>query len=61
MLVLSRKKEESIVIGSNVVVKVLEIRDSKVKLGIEAPSDMSVHRKEVWLAIQREKEGKDKQ
>jgi len=54
MLVLSRKKNESIVIGENVVVTVIEIRGDKVRLGIEAPRDVAVHRKEVLEAILRE-------
>ncbi len=54
MLVLSRKKNESIVIGENVVVTVIEIRGDKVRLGIDAPKDVAVHRKEVMEAILRE-------
>lgn len=54
MLVLSRKKNESIVIGENVVVTVIEIRGDKVRLGIEAPKDVAVHRKEIMEAILRE-------
>ena len=51
MLVLSRKKNESIVIDHNIVVTVVEIRGDKVRLGIEAPKDVSVHRQEVYDAI----------
>lgn len=47
MLVLSRKKQESIVINKNIVVRVVEIRGDKVRLGIEAPKDVPVHRHEV--------------
>jgi len=47
MLVLSRKENESIVIDENIVVTVVEIRGDKVRLGIEAPRDVPVHRKEV--------------
>lgn len=54
MLVLSRKKNESIVIGENVVVTVIDIRGDKVRLGIEAPKEVAVHRKEVMEAILRE-------
>ena len=54
MLVLSRKKNESIVVGGEVVVTVVEIRGDKVRLGIEAPKEVTVHRKEVHEAIQRE-------
>jgi len=57
MLVLSRHREEVIVIGEDpnvVTVKVLEIRGDKVRLGIEAPPGVSVHRQEVYDAIRRE-------
>lgn len=51
MLVLSRKKNESIVIYDNITVTVIEIRGDKVRLGIDAPKDVSVHRREVYDAI----------
>lgn len=51
MLVLSRKKEESIVINKDVVVTVLEIKGDRVRLGIEAPQEVGVHRYEVWKEI----------
>jgi len=51
MIVLARKKNESIVLGNNVVVTVLEIRGDRVRLKIEAPPEMPVHRQEVWDAI----------
>ena len=54
MLVLSRKRDEQIVISDNIVVTVVDIRGDKVRLGIEAPKDISVHRQEVFDAIQRE-------
>lgn len=54
MLVLSRTRDESIIIGDNVVVTVVDIRGDKVKLGIEAPQDVTVHRREVYEAIRRE-------
>jgi len=54
MLVLSRQRDESIMIGDNVVVTVVDIRGDKVRLGIEAPSEIPVHRQEVYEAIQRE-------
>jgi carbon storage regulator len=54
MLVLSRKKDESVVINGNIVVTVAGIRGDKVRLGIQAPADVPVHRLEVWEAIQRE-------
>lgn len=53
MLVLSRKCNEKIIINQDVVVTVVEIRGDKVRLGIEAPRDISVHRSEVYEAIQR--------
>ena len=51
MLVLSRKKDESIVINNDIVITVVEIRGDKVRLGIVAPKDVSVHREEVYEAI----------
>lgn len=54
MLVLSRQRDESIVIGENVVVTIVDIRGDKVRLGIEAPGEVPVHRQEVYDAIQRE-------
>lgn len=57
MLVLSRKKNESIDIGNDVVVTILEIRGDKVRLGIEAPKEVPVHRREVYEAIQRKEKG----
>jgi carbon storage regulator len=51
MLVLSRKKNESIVINNDVIVTVVEIRGDKVRLGIVAPKDVPVHRQEVYEAI----------
>ena len=54
MLVLSRHRDESIIIGDNVVVTIVDIRGDKVRLGINAPQDIPVHRQEVYEAIQRE-------
>ena len=51
MLVLSRKKNEQIVIDENVVVTIVQIRGDKVRVGIEAPKDVPVHRKEVHEAM----------
>ena len=51
MLVLSRKKNESIVIDNEIVITVVEIRGDKVRLGIVAPKDVAVHRQEVYEAI----------
>ena len=59
MLVLSRKRDEDIVIGGTVVIRVVDIRGDKVRLGIEAPAEMPVHRREVWEAIERERRNKD--
>jgi carbon storage regulator len=53
MLVLTRKKNETIVIGENIVVMVIDIRGDKVRLGIDAPKEVSVHRHEVYEAIKR--------
>ncbi len=57
MLVLSRKKDEKIIIGENITLMVIEIRGDKVRLGIDAPKEVSVHREEVYNAIQRERNG----
>ena len=54
MLVLSRKRDERIVINDNIVITVVEIRGDKVRLGIEAPVEMPVHRQEVYDALRRE-------
>ena len=54
MLVLSRRRDESIVIGENIVLTIVDIRRDKVRLGIEAPEEIPVHRREVHEAIQRE-------
>ena len=54
MLVLSRQRDESIIIGDDVVVTVVDVRGDKVRLGIDAPIEISVHRREVYEAIQRE-------
>jgi carbon storage regulator len=53
MLVLSRKKNESIVINNDITIVVVEIRGDKVRLGIEAPKEVPVHRQEVYDAIHR--------
>jgi len=53
MLVLSRKKNESIVINNDITIVVVEIRGDKVRLGIEAPKEVPVHRREVYDAIKR--------
>lgn len=61
MLVLSRQKDESIIIGDDVEVTIVDVRGDKVRLGISAPRSISVHRKEVYDAIQREKKQKAKE
>jgi carbon storage regulator len=53
MLVLSRKRDERIVIGDNIVITVVEVRGDKVRLGIEAPTEVPVHRQEVLEAMRR--------
>ena len=55
MLVLSRQRDESIMIGDDVEVTIVDVRGDKVRLGINAPREISVHRKEIYEAIQREK------
>jgi len=59
MLVLSRKKNESIVINNDIKIVVVEIRGDKVRLGVEAPREVPVHRREVYDAIQRSLESGD--
>lgn len=54
MLILTRKKDESIVIGNDIVIKVVDVEEGRVRLGISAPGDVSIHRYEVYEAIQRE-------
>ena len=61
MLVLSRKKDEKIVIGDKITIMVIEIRGDKVRLGIDAPRDITVHREEVYEAIKREQNEQNKQ
>lgn len=55
MLVLSRQRGETIMIGCDIEVSVVDIRGDKVRLGITAPKQMSIHREEVWRAIESEK------
>ena len=54
MLVLSRQKDESIMVGDNVEITIVDVRGDKVRLGITAPREIAVHRKEVFEAIKRE-------
>lgn len=54
MLVLSRKKNESIMIGDNIELTIIEIQGDQVRIGIKAPKNISIHRKELFLEIQEE-------
>ena len=56
MLVLSRHRDESIMIGDDIVITVVDIRGDKVRLGIQAPTNVPVHREEIYEAIKRETE-----
>jgi len=60
MLVLSRQKDESIMIGDEVEITIVDVRGDKVRLGINAPRSIAVHRREIYDAIQREKAAKAK-
>jgi carbon storage regulator len=61
MLVLSRQKDESIMIGNDVEVTIVDVRGDKVRLGISAPKNVPVHRREVYDSIQRENAAKKQQ
>ena len=61
MLVLSRQKDESIMIGDDVEITIVDVRGDKVRLGINAPRNIAVHRKEIYIAIQKEKENNEQQ
>lgn len=54
MLVLSRQSDETIIIGDNIRVTIVEVRGDKVRIGIDAPRDVSVHRQEIYDAIRKE-------
>lgn len=54
MLVLSRYKDQSIYIGDDIVITVVDVRGDRIRLGIEAPSDVPVHRQEIYEAIKKE-------
>ncbi|MEZ6061311.1 MAG: carbon storage regulator CsrA [Planctomycetaceae bacterium] len=56
MLVLSRQRDETIVIGDSIRITIVEVRGDKVRIGIDAPRDVTVHRQEVYDAIKRELE-----
>jgi carbon storage regulator len=59
MLVLTRKCDEKIIIGDNITITVVEIRGDKVRLGIDAPVEIPVHRQEVYDAIQRKQAARE--
>jgi len=54
MLVLTRKKDQSIIIGDNIEIAVIDIQGDQVRIGINAPKNVAIHRKEVYLEIQEE-------
>lgn len=54
MLVLSRYKDQSIYIGDDIVITVVDVRGDRIRIGIEAPSNVPVHRQEIYEAIKRE-------
>lgn len=56
MLVLSRQRDQSIMIGDDIEITIVDVRGDKVRVGINAPRQVSVHRKEVYEAIRRETE-----
>ena len=61
MLVLSRKKNERVMINNDIRVIVVEIRRDKVRLGFEAPAGVQIHREEVWVQIQQQEGCEDAQ
>lgn len=54
MLVLSRKKDQGIIIGENIELTIIEIQGDQVRIGIKAPKNVSIYRKEIFLEIQNE-------
>jgi len=56
MLVLSRQRDESIIIGDNIKITIVDIRGDKIRIGIDAPAEIAVHRQEIYEAIQRDKQ-----
>jgi carbon storage regulator len=54
MLVLSRERDQTVMIGDDIEITVVDVRGDKVRIGINAPKDVAVHRKEVWRQIRRE-------
>ncbi len=61
MLVLQRYWDESVMIGDDIEVVIVRLNENSVRLGFKAPANVSIHRKEIWEAIQREKAEKDKE
>jgi carbon storage regulator len=59
MLILTRRIGETLIVGDDVNITVLGVKGNQVRLGINAPKDVSVHREEIYLRIQQEKEGSD--
>ena len=59
MLILTRRVGETLMVGDDVTVTVLGVKGNQVRIGVNAPKDVSVHREEIYQRIQREKEGSD--